>query len=334
MKNKKNLTGFIFNCLVGVGLVLIAGFNSPMALCAGAAVVNLAGVAMAQNKHSLYVGLAKEVWVPLVKEDFYPNSSFLTSAFDMSALVDNDKINFAEAGADPNVLKNNTTFPIAEAVATDSPKDITLDTYDTDSTIVRNAIAIELVYDQRVLYVNKHKKALRKRIGQDAAWAYAPTQNSTGNKNPVLNLAGGDSFIDAIIDLQAKYNEFDDDGTNRNLVLCPAHQAKIAKEDKVLYKAIMAEPGSMLYGFKIYAYSQNPIYTTAGVKATQGTAFVSGTHKLASFAFIGDEVMSAMGTVDMFDRLRDPDVKGDKFNFQMRALVSPLRDRYRGAILQ
>ena len=59
-------------------------------------------------------------------------------------------------------------------------------------------------------------------------------------------LGDTDSLIDAVIDMQKAYNSFDDDGSNRNLVLCPAHMAAIAKEDKVLYKAIMAEPGSVL----------------------------------------------------------------------------------------
>ena len=63
----------------------------------------------------------------------------------MSSLVNNDVINFVEAGADPAVLKNNTTYPISATVASDTPLSVTLDYYDTESTIVRNAIAVELV---------------------------------------------------------------------------------------------------------------------------------------------------------------------------------------------
>jgi hypothetical protein len=256
-------------------------------------------------------------------------------AQDMSGLVNYDKINFAEAGADPTVLKNNTDYPVASADASDTPKDITLDYYDTTSTIVRNAIAVELAYDQRVLYANKHKKALLKKLGLDAAYAYAPTSNDSDKFNAVLNLGANDSIIDAVIDLQKAYNTYDDDGTDRNLVLCPDHMALISKEDKVLYKAIMAQAGAMFYGFKIWNYSKNPIYIGAtGVKAAQGTAFVDGTHKNSSFSFMGSEVMKAQGTVELFSKLKDPDVKGDKFNFQMRALVSSLRGKYSGAILK
>lgn len=335
MKNKI-ISAVAINTFIGLLIAATTGFN----FLACAIAVNMLGVVMfivkeKDKSFTLFDGLATEVWIPLVKEDFYPNNSFLQAAEDMSSLVDNDKINFAEAGADPAVLKNNTVYPINASVASDSPLAVELDYYDTESTIVRNAVAVELAYDQRVLYANKHKKALFKKIGMDAAYAYAPTQDDGTKNNKVISLAANDSVIDAIIDMRAAYDGFDDDGTNRNLVLCPTHLAYLAKEDKALYKAIIAEPGSLMYGFKTWSYSKNPIYISAtGVKAAQGTAYVAGTHKLASFAFLGSEVMKAMGTVEMFSKLKDPDIKGDKFNFQMRALVAPLRDKYRGAILK
>jgi hypothetical protein len=111
--------------------------------------------------------------------------------------------------------------------------------------------------------------------------------------------------------------------------------AKIAKEDKQLYKALMAKPGDSYFTFRIWSYSKNPIYISAtGVKAALGAAYVDGTHKYASFAFMGSEVMKAQGTFKMFSTLNDPAQKGDVFNFQMRALVSSMRGKYSGAILQ
>lgn len=336
MKIKQFLTAIL---LIAFAAILVTPlFDAPVIV--GFALLLFAGISKGiLNKQivgtKLFDGLAPEVWLPLVKEDFYPKAHFLNGASDMSSLVNNDKINFAEAGADPSVMKNNTTYPIGSTVASDNPKAIELDYYDTDSTIVQNAVAVELAYDQRTLYANKHKKALLKRFGLDAAFAYAPTQNSSANFNTVLNLGSGDSIIDACIDLQKAYNECDEDGNDRNLVLCPAHQAAIAKEDKVLYKSIMAEPGGTFYGFKIWTYSRNPIYVgSTGVKTAFGAAFVSGTHKYSSFAFLGSEVMKAVGTMEMFSQLKDPDIKGDKFNFQMRGLVSSLRGKYGGAILK
>lgn len=333
MKTFQFLKALSINILIAVALAMLTGLDVVGCIVA----VNLCGAAMYQvNKQyglSAFDGLATEVWLPDVMEDFYPSNSFLTAARDLSSLVDNDKINFAEAGADPNVLKNNAVYPINANVAADTPKEVVLDYYDTDSSIVRNAIAVELAYDQRQLYTKKHQKALLKKVGIDAAYAYAPAANNANN--PVLSLAANDSFIDAVIDLQAKYNAFDDDGTDRNLILAPTHMAKIAKEDKTLYKAMLAEPGNIYFGFRIWNYSKNPIYLVAdNTKAALGAAYVGGTHKYGSVAFLGSEVMKAQGTFKMFSTLNDPAQKGDVFNFQMRFLAASMRNKYSGAILQ
>lgn len=333
MRTSKFLQALLLNCLTGFVMAAITGWN-PF-LCA--AIVNAAGAAMhfisQKSNIVLFDGLAVEVWLPDVMNQFYPSNHFLTAARDLSSLVDNNKINLAEAGADPNVFKNNTVYPVGANVAQDVPLEVALDYYDTDSSIVRNAIAVELAYDQRLLYTNKHQKALLKRFGMDAAFAYAPQQDSA--LNPVLSLAAGDAIIDAIIDLRAKYDTLDDDGSDRHLVLCPSHLAKIAKEDKVLYKAIIAAEGGQMYGFKIWSYSKNPIYVAAtNQKAAFGVAYVAGTHKYSSFSFIGSEVMKAQGSFKMFYFLNSPDQKGDVFNFQMRGTAMSLRGKYSGAILQ
>ncbi len=321
------LFAILLSSLVGVQPIYIASV-----LIAAGMVTHILKM---QNGSTLFQGLAPEVWLPLVKEDFYPSNSFLNGATDMSPLVDNDKINFAEAGADPTVMKNNTVYPIPVNVAGDTPKAIELDYYDTDSSLVRNAVAIELNYDQSKLYADKHKKALLKRFGLDAAYAYAPTAHNSGTNNAVLKLGANDSVIDAIIDLQALYNAWDEDGSNRHLVLDPTHLAQIAKEDKVLYKSIMAEAGKEYYGFRIWTYSKNPLYLEANsTKAAFGAAYNAELHLKSSFAFLGNEVMKAQGTFMMFSKLKDPDQKGDIFNFQMRGLVSSLRGRYAGAILK
>lgn len=337
MKTSQLLKNLAVIALFAAGLSVL--FDAPFLICF--AILVIAGavqymVRMSNNGVAMFEGLAPEVWLPLVKEDFYPSNSFLQGAEDMSALVDNDKINFAEAGADPTVMKNNTNYPVGVTEANDTPKSIELDYYDTDSTVVRNAIAVELAYDQRKIYADKHKKAMLKRLGMDAAHAYAPVSNDSSKFNTILNLGVNDSMIDAVIDLQKAYNECDDDGTERNLVLAPTHMAQISKEDKVLYKSMIAEPGSVFFGFRVWSYSKNPIYVTNDgiTKAAQGTILVPGTHKVSSFSFLKSEVMKAQGTFKMFSALNDPAAKGDIFNFQMRALVSSLRGKYSGAILK
>lgn len=333
MKTSKFLLGLVINCLIGFAIATV--FGLPPAACMIG--VNFVGAAMYKINQSglaMFDGLATEVWLPDVMEDFYPDSSFLNEARDLSSMVENDAINLAEAGADPNVLVDNNVYPITANVAADTAGRLVLKTYDTDSTIVRNATALELAYDQRQLYTKKHQKALLKKLAADAAFAYAPQVNSA--YNPVLNKsATPNAILDDIIELQTMYNNLDADPDTRILVLNPNHAAIIAKEDKALYKTFEATPGKVLFGFKIYLFSQMPFYITAtGQKAAAGAAFNGGTHSRASFSFLKDEVMKAQGTFKFFSTLNDPAQKGDVFNYQMRALVSKMRDKFAGAIFK
>ena len=92
--------------------------------------------------------LNQEVWISQVMENFYLDTSFLTKVKDFSGWVDNDAINLAEAGMDPEVLINNTTYPIAIVQRVDKPVKIGLDTFETKNTLVRRPQVIEYAYDQ------------------------------------------------------------------------------------------------------------------------------------------------------------------------------------------
>ena len=53
------------------------------------------------------MGLNKQIWISQIKENFYPERSFLQKVLDFSGLVENDSLHFASAGIDPKVLVNN-----------------------------------------------------------------------------------------------------------------------------------------------------------------------------------------------------------------------------------
>lgn len=335
MKPSKFILAFVVNCLIGLLIAAVSSANPVF--CAMA--VNGAGyilhVVKVQHGTVMFDGLAQEIWLPDVMDNFYPDSSFLREATDMSSLVENDAINLAEAGADPTVLVDNNVYPIPETDASDTPLRQVLKTYDTTSTVVRNAVALELAYDQRQLYTAKHKRVLLQKLAFDAAYAWAPTQNAA--LNPVLDATADNAaeILDRIIELQTQFNTVDAPLDSRILVLDPVHAGIIAKEDKKLYKSFESEPGKMLFGFKTFMYSKNPLYVKAtGVKAAQGVAFNGGTHARSSFAYVKSEVMKAQGTFKLFSTLNSPQHKGDVFNFQMRALAKALRDKYRGAIIK
>ena len=326
------LIAIAFNTVMATALSLAIGIN-PLVPILALNIVSLRFGKKEELTNILRVGLNKEIWISDIKEGFYPDTSFLSSAENWDMWVENDKINLAEAGADPDVLINNTSFPIAVADRTDTPISVELDMFDTKNTRLRNAELIELAYDKRNSVINGHKNALLHKFAQKAIHAFAPTSN--GIYTPVLNREAENAFkFSDIIDLQLKYNEMDapDD---RILVLSPKHQAALAKEDLSLYKAIMAQKGELLYGFKIFTYSKMPFYTKAtGQKLAFGTAVNPANDAVASVAFCASEVMRAVGTVDMFAELKSPTERADIIGFQMRGIALPIRNKTIGAIIQ
>ena len=283
------------------------------------------GVAMA--------GLQTEVWVAGIKENPIPDNSFVFQSVDLSQYVEHNKLHLAEAGVEPAVHEDyfatvNNPLPITDIA--DIGNEVVLHTYSTEQTRHRDLQEIELSYDRRSSVIKRHRISLAKNMGKRAAYAWAPKQDDAWNK--VLNLSSSDSVIDAIIDLK-QFMEENDILEGVNICFTPGHFARIRKEDKRLYKDILNE--KQMYGIKVFQYSQNPLYTSAGVKKPFG-ATKDNTDKRASFMWVTDEVFRCFGDVEMYATLRDSGLQADTLSFAQRALVGVIRARtpkYLGAIL-
>lgn len=339
MKNslKHNLEALLINSLGGVFLALIFGFSPLIGIVAINALmfvialikVFYVGKPILGSGYA-FSGLFKEVWLGKLMENFYPDSSFLLRSQDMTAFVENNTINLADCGVDPDVLVNNTTYPVPISERTDNPLALPLEYFDTVNTVVRNATAIQLAYNKLESVIRQHRMALQKKKVQKAAHAYGPASNST--YTPVLPV--GASILDTIIDAQAAFDALDVPAEGRIIVLTPTHKAKIKKENKVLFNEVFGKNGTNdLYGFEPYTTTVTPRYNnTTNAKVAFGAA-PAGTDIPSSLFYSEYEVMRADGEYDMFSRLKDPEARGDIIGFQNRFIALPIRGKYIGAII-
>lgn len=334
MKKRFNVGNFLFNMVVALFAAMLFSINPAVAI--GGSIVGGTAMSYMPGDQLVRAGLLKELWTDIIMEDFYPKDSFLSEGRDMSELVEFNTINLAEAGANPTVLIDNTSYPISAAVRTDIPKTLTLKTLDTTSTIVRNVEEMETAYNKMASVVYGHKKELQKVAARLSAWNWAPQAN--GTYTPVIPTTGSAAgtrkmltFAD-VLNMRKEFDLLDLSDEGRVLALNPDHESHLILEDLSLYKAVMAMNTPTLFGFRIYRTSVTPIYVAStGAKAAYGTTF-GGTHSVSSFAFHKDEVMKAMGTIEMFAKFKDPDQKGDVINFQLRFCALPLRVKGIGAI--
>ncbi|MGC1471539.1 MAG: hypothetical protein WA775_03010 [Psychroserpens sp.] len=279
-------------------------------------------------------GLQKEVWVSGIKENPIPDHSFVYASTDMSEYVENNKLHLNEAGIEPDVYEDyfsGNEDPLPFANIDDIPNEVLLKTYSTAQTRHRDLQEIELSYNKRESVQRRHRTSLAKNLGKRAAFAWATGVDDAFNK---LIGVGNDSIIDAVIDLEAFFGSLDVDGT-MNICLDPKHMARIRKEDYKLYKEIKSDKGADLFGFKIYGYSKNPLFTAAGVKKPYGATQDAGDVR-CSFAWVTEEVFRCFGDTEMYENLRDSGIQADTLSYAQRALVGKIRansPKYLGAII-
>lgn len=269
--------------------------------------------------------LEKEVWIADLKENPVPDSSFVSASVDYSEFVENDILHLQEAGASPETRKNyfngtSSDMELPVQIINDIPHDKALDTFSTVQTRHNNLLEIELSYNKKMSVINRHKNSLARKMGEEAAWQWAPPWHSSNNN--VMQVASGASIIDAIIDMEMWFRGRGIEG-QMNLCLNPVHLGLIKKEDKKLFKDMFQEPGGVYNNFKLWIYSNNPIYWY-GTKQPIGTIAVPGKQD-CSFAWITEEVFRSFGSVEMYETLKHSGWQADLMSFAVRAAAGPIR---------
>lgn len=284
--------------------------------------------------------LEKEIWVNQIKENFYPDSSFLKYGKDFSGLTENDAINMAEAGLDPKVLINNTTYPINVIQRVDEPVKIELDKFETENTLVRRPDVIQYAYDQLESVLMGHRNQLRAKTAEKAAHAYAPEKDDV--YTPVINTTGSANgtrkmlTFEDVLTLKERFDNMEIPVEERYLVLHPSHVTDLIRLDVKGFKDITdivnGQP-KRFAGFGILQFSRMPYYNLStmeklpwGVAAGAGAGF-------ASFAFQAGEVMKADGEVYMYERVDDPEHRATIVGFDKRFIAVPIRNKGIGAIV-
>ncbi|MBP0904167.1 phage capsid protein [Mariniflexile gromovii] len=284
--------------------------------------------------------LNKQIWIKQLMKNFYPDPSFLNFVKNFSALVEYDKLTMAEVGVDPNVLINNTTYPIDVLPRVDTPLEITLDLFETENTLVRRPEAIELAYDKLESVLYGHKQSLRTSTARKAAHAFAPANDDT--YTPVIACTGEVDAnglkrltVNDILALKRRYDDLDIPKEDRYLVLDPKHTEDLMLIDLKSFKDITDFKNGVpqrFAGFNMLEFSKNPKYDAATLVKSAFDSVTPGTAH-SSFAFQKEEVMRADGTVHMYETKDDPKERATIVGFDKRFIALPIRNKGIGAIV-
>lgn len=329
------MMAILFNTIAGATIGTAAGFDPIVSAIGMNGISALAGL-LPMEMGVLREGVYKEIWTgEVVKRlDAELSANWMEGIPDQSALVQNDVIHLVDIGVEPDVLINNTTYPIPEQAITDADIPIGLDKYQTKVTPVTDDELHAISYDKMARVIGLHEPAISKARYRKAAHAICCSEDT--DKTPVLSTSGAvdpetgrKRMVKAdLIALKTAMDNLGVPADGRRLVLCPEHVQDILMFDENFARQYSLDNVNgkvgRLYGFDIFEYVATPYYTTAGVKKAVDATADTGEFR-CSFAFYKDRIFRASGSLKMyFSRAEtDPEYQKNKVNFRNYFICMP-----------
>lgn len=335
------LSKLIINMFIGVVLAQFLGVPEAYGAIGGAVVPLAAGAFM--PKDALCEGVFTEIWTgELVKRlRGGLTASWLDGVSDYSAAVNNEVVHLVDVGGDPDVLINNTTYPIPAQELEDGDIALGLDKFQTKKTVVSDDTLFAISYDKIGSVIERHGDAIT--IGKFKKAAHAVAPQSDTNATPVIPTSG-EAGADGrkkltrkdIIALKRKLDAQGYPAVGRRLVLCSDHVNDLLEEDQKFrdqYYNYTSGKIANMYGFEVYEFENCPFYTKEGTKVPYKTT-PSGTDHQASFCFYTKRLFRAQGSTKMYykDAVTNPDNQANEVNFRHYYVVLPKKNEAIGAI--
>ncbi len=311
------LTAIAFNCLAGAVLAQPVDISPVMGAVAMNGVAFIAGMFPAETG-ILRAGVYVEIWtgelIKALREGL--TGTWLDGIPDMSSLVENDVIHLVDVGADPDVLIDNTSYPLDIQTLPDGDKAISLSKFETKPTSVTDDELYAISYDKMGRVKESHSFAIKESQMKKAAHALCAASHTA--KTPVIATTGdadpntGRNRLTRadLIALKGKMDALHVPANDRRLVLCPDHVQDILLWSETFEKQYSLDNVNgkvgRLYGFDIYEFSNNPYYSTAGVKKNIDASPSTGEFQ-CSFAFYTRRVFKATGSTKMYYSPADQD---------------------------
>lgn len=235
----------------------------------------------------------------------------------------------------PDVLINNSTYPLDIQEYADGTMQVNLDKYQTKATRISDDAAIGASYDKIDTATRGHVRQISRTKYKKAVHAIAPAANTPAT--PVLELASitPQGVYNALVDMAQKFDENEVPEDGRRAVLAPAHYNALLKDDKYFTKIVDPQSGTVSYevaGFVIFKYAGNPYFDTDGEKLPWGTA-PGATDKVASVFFQTDVIAKKTGLTKQYYDKPDTTMQAHRVNYRHYFIVLPVKNEAIGAII-
>lgn len=331
----------MFNAFAGAVVGSCAGVTPSIGAIIGMALPAVLGSFMPANV--LLSGVFTEIWTGEIIKSLKEKAEglFLQGVPDYSQYAENDVIHMTDCGVEPDVLINNTTYPLDIQSLSDTDKTFSLDKYQTKPTPITDDELHACSYDKIASVKERHANKIAENKFAKALHALAPTSNSANT--PVIDTTG--ETVDGrkritkadIIALKKAFDTLKLPVLGRRLVLCSEHVNDLLLSDQKFadqYYNYTTGKIANLFGFQVFEYNDPPVYTTAGTKRAFGAAAATGDRN-ASVAFIAQNTFKAAGSTKMYasEASTDPQNQRNLISFRHYFTVLPKLQKGLGAIV-
>lgn len=136
------------------------------------------------------MGVHEEVWGKEVASKLYPNNSIVKKAQNDDKYATAKKVTLVVAGADPEVLLDNSTYPLVPTNRTDAVVEYDVRKLESRPTLLNVGLEdISLSYDKRQDVLKSHRASLQTKSTQYCIDTWAPSGTITDR---VIRTAGAD----------------------------------------------------------------------------------------------------------------------------------------------
>ena len=320
------LCAVLFNAVVGTVFAGAVGIDPVAGILGAEALASIPALFVAPQADTsiLRAGILREVWtgemVKKLREGL--QASWLDGIPDASSIVENDVIHLVDVGVDPDVLINNTTYPIAVQTLSDGDISISLDKFQSKATPITDDELYAISYDKMQRVKESHGNAISDSKFAKAAHAIASSTYKVATTGSADTNTGRKKLTIAdILAVKARMDKLHVPVTGRRLVLTTDHVNDLLAISESFTRQYNLDTVNgrcaRLFGFDIYEYANCPVFDASGAKQNLGTA-ESGNKFQASFAFYAQRVFKASGSTKMYfsEAKTDPLNQRNLINFR------------------
>lgn len=343
------------------GMIIGVALTSAMGAALGAAVgvsplagaLTLDGIAVGTSliggltpAGTLRAGLYPEAWTGELVKAFRAAAAAIgwyNKIRSYDQYVEKNVIHMVDVGVDPEVLVNNSTYPLEIETLEDGDIAITLDKYQTKPTRITEDELHGLGYDKIGSVVIRHTEVFSETKFSRAIHSLAPAEDTA--KTPVVLTTGE---VDGerrrltrrdIIALKKSFDKAKIPAEGRILVLCADHVADLLEQDqKFAAQYYNYDSGAInrMYGFEVYEYDACPYYNTSTrKKLAYGAVPATATDRQSSVAFSLKRAMKANGSTKSYlqEAAANPATQENLFSMRTYTICLPTKAEGLGAIV-